>query len=219
MSVLRDTFKEPMFLWTLAFVAVMVVVVTILQGGFLSSFGLEIKETITVPPKDKVLYPNVDYMARLYTEYGQITIDLLERAAPENVASFVYLAKKGYYDSNYWHRIVTNVLIQTGKSNKYRVENNPPLEIVKNMHFSAGTVGVANLNSSKNSHQFFIVASGASRDILKKWDGKYTIIGKVVKGQDVVDKIASIKASKSGKPSKKVKLTRVEIVETPLSER
>lgn len=58
-----------------------------------------------------------DYRARLNTSYGAMTIDLFEQSAPENVNNFVFLARRGYYDGTYFHRLVPGFFVQGGDRN------------------------------------------------------------------------------------------------------
>lgn len=60
---------------------------------------------------------NLNYYARLTTNYGTLTIDLYEKNAPENVNNFIYLSKKGYYTRTIFHRLIKDFLLQGGDRN------------------------------------------------------------------------------------------------------
>jgi len=214
MGVLRDTFREPMFRWTLLLVLVIFLAVWFISkqppAGYYTS-----KTRLQKPPM--MLKHNVDYQAEIYTDLGNIKIDLLEDVAPENVNNFIYLAKRGYYKNNYWHRIITNVLIQTGDPTGTG-KGGPGYYIQDEINdrtpkMAPGIVAMASFGQDKNGSQFFIIASKAPKSVYSKWDGKYTVFGRVIKGQEVVDKIAAIKADKNGKPSKKIKISKIVVLE------
>ena len=167
---------------------------------------------------DFILKPDTDYQAVISTEYGDIRIDLFEKNAPNIVNNFVYLANNGFYKNMYWHRIITNFLIQTGDPTGKG--NGGPGYFVKGdfnsslPDYSTGIVGMANDgNKNHNGSQFFIVASGADYKYMKDWKNIYPIFGRVISGMNIVNKIASIKANKYGKPSKLVKVYNIQIVE------
>lgn len=215
MGVIGDTLKEPMFVKSILLVVVIALAMLFLQAQPPAPEVLT-GRSYKLPKPEMALKDNIDYQAELDTQYGTIIIDLYEDIAPKNVNNFVYLARKGFYNKNCWHRIITNILIQSGDptcSGKggpgYYIED----EISdKTPKFAPGIVGMASFGKDKNASQFFIIASKAPTHSLGELDGKYTVIGRVIKGMDVVDKIASI-SSKNGKPTKKILLNRVSILE------
>ena len=227
MSVVKDTFKEPMFLWTLAFLVVMFLAVLFLQknepGNLLGDTTTKktVKENkgykqYDKPPKYS-LKTGIDYQAEINTSYGSIKLDLLESVAPNTVNNFVFLAKDGFYNNLLWHRVVNNILIQTGDP-KGDGTGGPGYYIndeinINTPRFAPGIVGMANAGPNTNGSQFFIVASGAPANITSNWDGKYTVFAKVLEGQDVVDKIARVKVDSNGKPVKTVKVLSIRIFE------
>ena len=172
----------------------------------------------TLPKPDYILKPGVDYQAKIYTNYGTIVIDLLENYAPNGVNNFVYLSQHNFYNNVKFHRIIKNILIQTGDPTGtgtggpgYYVKGDfgPGLP-----EYGPGIVGMANDgNKDHNGSQFFIVASGATKEITKSWNGVYPVFARVISGMDVVDKIAKLPTDKSGRPKTNVYIQRVEIVE------
>ena len=124
---------------------------------------------------------------KLSTEKGDILIDLFEDDAPNTVANFVELAEKGFYDGLTFHRIIKDFMIQGGcpqgtgtggPGYKFADETeSSPNKVVKY------TLCMANAGPDTNGSQFFIVTTGAC-----PWlDGKHTVFGRVVEGEDVVD--------------------------------
>lgn len=215
MGVIGDTFKEPMFVRSILLVIVIALAILFIQAQPPSPRGLT-GSTYTLSKPAMNLKSGIDYQAELETDYGSIVIDLYEDIAPQNVNNFIYLARKGFYNKNCWHRIITNVLIQSGDptcSGKggpgYYIEDEINDRTPK---FAPGIVGMASFGKDKNASQFFIIASKAPTHSLGELDGKYTVIGKVIKGMDIVDKIAAV-SSKNGKPVKRILLNRVSILE------
>ena len=124
------------------------------------------------------------------TKYGRIIIKLRNDIAPKHAERIKQLAREKYYDNVAFHRVIAGFMAQTGDGtrgdgtggSKYP---NLPAEFSK-VPFKRGIVGMARKGGDDNSanSQFFIMfADGASLN------GQYTVIGEVVSGMDVVDKI------------------------------
>ncbi|TLX82422.1 MAG: peptidylprolyl isomerase [Thaumarchaeota archaeon] len=122
--------------------------------------------------------------------------------APKTVANFEKLAKSGFYDGTIFHRIMPGFVIQGGDPNTKSGSRDtwgtgdagytipPEFSNLKHTKYTVSMARGSDINSA--SSQFFIVLGDAP------WlDGKYTIFGEVISGQDVVDKIASIKTDSS----------------------
>lgn len=118
------------------------------------------------------------------TNKGDITLFLYPEAAPQNVASFVFLAKSNFYNGLSFHRVINNVLAQTGDPEGNGTGNTGYLvndEIVDWLTFgSAGMLAMANTGPNTNSSQFFITVSP-----LSQLNGKYTIIGELKSREDL----------------------------------
>jgi len=137
--------------------------------------------------------------AKVKTSKGVIRIELYGEKTPLTVASFVNLARRGYYDGLNFHRVISNFMIQggcplgTGTGNPgYKFEDEFPIkEGMPNKnkellytHSGAGILSMANSGPGTNGSQFFITHNSTHH-----LNGKHTVFGKVYKGQDVVDKI------------------------------
>lgn len=128
--------------------------------------------------------------ASIDTNKGTILVDLYPDETPLTVANFVNLAERGYYDGVKFHRVVPNFVIQggdptgTGRGGPgYRFQD----EIVASLrHDSPGILSMANAGPGTNGSQFFITHTATPH-----LDGKHTVFGKVVEGQDIVDRIAA----------------------------
>lgn len=153
--------------------------------------------------------------AAVETAQGAFQIDLNPEIAPNTVANFVALAKRGFYDGLTVHRVVKNGWIQTGCP--YDNGTGGPgfavrseAEGQKDVRHELGTVSMAgNLKSGFSGSQFFVtVAKQAS------FDAKFTSIGSVSgAGLEVLKKIAAVETDKtSDRPLKDVKVSSIKIV-------
>ena len=129
-----------------------------------------------------------NYTATLDTSRGQIVCELFAQDAPNTVNNFVFLAREGFYDGTVFHRVIADFMIQGGDPTGsgrggpgYRFED----EVKNNPHKHArGVLSMANAGPNTNGSQFFITHVETS------WlDGKHTVFGRVLNGQDVVDQV------------------------------
>ncbi|HEY3375267.1 MAG TPA: peptidylprolyl isomerase [Candidatus Aquicultor sp.] len=145
------------------------------------------------PPQTAV--PNKQIFAVIETNRGKIVIQLFPHKAPKTVDSVVKLINSGFYNGIKWHRIEPGFVAQTGdplsKNNDPNDDGlgNPGYTIkleLNDVPHLRGTVGMAHNAKDVNSggSQFYICLNDESQ-----LDGKYTVIGKVTEGMDVVDKI------------------------------
>lgn len=126
--------------------------------------------------------------ATINTEKGEIVLELYGDKAPLTVANFVNLANRGYYDGLKFHRVIDNFMIQggdptgTGLSGPgYNFEDEFDASL---RHTGPGILSMANAGPKTNGSQFFIT------HVKTAWlDGKHTVFGKVIKGQEIVDAI------------------------------
>lgn len=131
---------------------------------------------------------SADLTADIVTNKGTIEVSLTDKQTPKTVANFVNLALRGYYNGVKFHRVINNFMIQggdptgTGRGGPgYRFED----EIVGSLrHSSPGILSMANAGPGTNGSQFFITHVATPH-----LDGKHTVFGKVLKGQDVVNSI------------------------------
>ena len=132
--------------------------------------------------------PDTTYRATVTTPKGDIVLDLHPQHAPKTVNNFVVLAKDGFYDGLTFHRVIANFMIQGGDPTGtgsggpgYRFEDetqgNP-------LTHETGVISMANAGPNTNGSQFFITHAPQPH-----LDGRHTVFGQVVQGQDVVDAI------------------------------
>jgi peptidylprolyl isomerase len=123
------------------------------------------------------------------TKYGRIVIKLRPDLAPKHAERIKQLARDKFYDNVPFHRVIAGFMAQTGDGqngdgtggSKYP---NLPAEFT-NTPFVRGVVGMARTSDPNSANsQFFIVFADASH-----LNGQYTVVGQVVSGMDVVDKL------------------------------
>lgn len=132
--------------------------------------------------------PKETYQVTMETARGTIELEIYPQYAPTTVNNFVFLAQEGFYDGVTFHRVIGNFMIQggdptgTGRGGPgYRFED----EFTGNpLKHETGVISMANAGPNTNGSQFFITHAPQPH-----LDGRHTVFGKVVKGQDVVNAI------------------------------
>ena len=139
-------------------------------------------------PPSQTIDPNKKYSAVFNTSRGEIVCELFAKEAPKTVNNFAFLAQDKFYDGTVFHRVIPNFMIQGGDPEGsgrggpgYRFED----EFKGNPHkHQVGSLSMANAGPNTNGSQFFIT------HVVTDWlDGKHTVFGKVLSGQDVVNGI------------------------------
>ncbi len=129
------------------------------------------------------------------TDYGVITLELDESAAPETVKNFISLAEQGFYDGLTFHRVVEGFMIQGGDPTGTGMGGsgtNIKGEFAENGYDNpishvGGVISMARSQDPDSaSSQFFIVQEDSTF-----LDGQYAAFGKVVEGMDIVDQICA----------------------------
>jgi peptidyl-prolyl cis-trans isomerase B (cyclophilin B) len=128
------------------------------------------------------------YLVKMETSRGTLELELYPQYAPITVNNFVFLTEQGFYDGVSFHRVIDNFVIQggdptgTGRGGPgYRFED----ELVGNpLKHETGVISMANAGPNTNGSQFFITHAPQPH-----LDGKHTVFGKVVGGQDVIYEI------------------------------
>jgi cyclophilin family peptidyl-prolyl cis-trans isomerase len=135
----------------------------------------------------------------LDTTLGAIRLEIFADKAPKTAKNFLDLTGKGFYNGLTFHRVIPGFMIQGGCP-KGDGTGGPGYEIPDEFHpllkhTSAGIVSMANAGPNTGGSQFFITLAPTT------WlDGKHAVFGKVVGGQDVVDKIAGVSRDRSDRP-------------------
>ena len=139
-------------------------------------------------PPEMLIDPDKTYRAMIESSKGVIELELYPQHAPKTVNNFVFLAREGFYNGVSFHRVISDFMIQggdptgTGRGGpgytfEDEVEGNP-------LNHEGGVIAMANAGPNTNGSQFFITLSSQPH-----LNGKHTVFGKVVKGQEVVDAI------------------------------
>jgi cyclophilin family peptidyl-prolyl cis-trans isomerase/HEAT repeat protein len=124
--------------------------------------------------------------AIVHTRHGPIEIHLNVVEAPVNVASFVDLARRGFYNGLSFHRVVPHFVIQGGDP-RGDGSGGPGYTLrseVGQRPFGRGTVGIADSGKDTGGSQFFITHTPTPH-----LDGRYTVLGWVAAGMEAVDKV------------------------------
>ena len=127
-------------------------------------------------------------VATIETSRGTIKVQLFADKTPKTVKNFEDLAAKGFYNGLKFHRVIADFMVQTGcpkgtgtgdAGYKFADEFHPDLR-----HSGPGILSMANAGPNTNGSQFFIT------HVATPWlDGKHSVFGKVLVGQDVVNAI------------------------------
>jgi peptidyl-prolyl cis-trans isomerase B (cyclophilin B) len=127
-------------------------------------------------------------VATIETPRGTIRLELFEDKTPKTVANFEKLANQGFYNGLKFHRVIPDFMIQGGcprgdgtggPGYKFADEFHRDLK-----HSGPGILSMANAGPNTNGSQFFITHVATPH-----LDGKHTVFGRVLAGQDIVDSI------------------------------
>ncbi len=157
---------------------------------------------VTAPPAkarseskpSTLLNPSKTYEVTIATNCGSFTFKIDQKQSPHNAASFVSLVQHGFFDKTIFHRIAVGFVIQGGDPTAtgsggpgYTVVDTPPTGAL----YTHGVVAMAKTGTQARGtggSQFFVVTV-ANAGLT---GGDYAIIGKVVKGLAVVDRIGKL---------------------------
>ncbi|MDR0846222.1 MAG: peptidylprolyl isomerase [Lactobacillales bacterium] len=175
---------------------------------------------------------------KIETTQGDITLKLFPKITPKAVENFVEHAKKGYYNGTTFHRVIKEFMIQggdpegTGMGGESIWGKGFGVEFSNQLYHIRGALAMAK-SSAPNSQgsQFYIVqndenvqsqvAKGLVPDGIyaayahggaPSLDGHYTVFGQVIKGMDVVDKIADVEVDSSDKPVETQTIKKITVI-------
>jgi cyclophilin family peptidyl-prolyl cis-trans isomerase len=141
-----------------------------------------------VPPQ--VIDPDNKYTATIRTSKGDIGVELFADQSPTNVNSFVFLAEDGWYDGQAFFHVEPGFVAQSGDPTNvgwglpfpgYYCSD----EVTTDLAFDeAGMLALFTPSPGRNSSQFFITYAPQP-----DFNGRYTIIGRVVEGMDVAESL------------------------------
>jgi peptidyl-prolyl cis-trans isomerase A (cyclophilin A)/peptidyl-prolyl cis-trans isomerase B (cyclophilin B) len=139
-----------------------------------------------------------DPQVSLKTTMGEIVLELDKEKAPKTVDNFLQYVKSGFYKGTIFHRVIDGFMIQGGgmDARLHGRKTRPPIKNESNNGLSnaAYTVAMARESAPDTAtSQFFInVGNNPGLDFPNMDGSGYTVFGKVVKGQEVVDKIKAV---------------------------
>jgi peptidyl-prolyl cis-trans isomerase B (cyclophilin B) len=171
----------------------------------------------------KPMDSNANEVAVIKTSEGEMVVQFWTNAAPKTVENFKKLARDGFYDGTIFHRIIKGFMIQGGdpnskdpaKESSYGA-GGPGYKI--NAEFNdfphvRGVISMARENDPDSAGSQFFICLGS----IPRLDHKYTTFGKLIKGDDVLDKIGDTAVTKNSmgeqsKPTKRVVIENIKIV-------
>ena len=158
----------------------------------------------------------VNEHAVIKTAYGEMTLAFWPEVAPKTVENFKKLAREGFYDGTAFHRILRGFMIQGGCPNTKAGASgipgtgDPGYKVKAELNSKPHVKGV--ISMARSSHpdsagcQFFI-CDGDARFL----DNQYTAFGALVKGEDVLEKLANIPTKSGGGGEKSTPVERVAV--------
>jgi cyclophilin family peptidyl-prolyl cis-trans isomerase len=159
------------------------------------------------PKPTKQLDATKAYDVVIQTNCGSFTIRLATKTSPATTASFVSLAQKGFFDNTVFHRIVPGFVIQggdptgTGEGGPgYSTVDRPPAST----RYTKGVVAMAKTQAEApgtSGSQFFVVTAPDAQ-----LPPDYAVLGKVVAGSDVVDRIGQLGDPSTEQPTETVEI-------------
>lgn len=151
-------------------------------------------------------------IVKMETNKGVMKLKLYDKKAPKTVENFKKLINKGYYDGVIFHRVIKDFMIQGGDPTGtgtggpgYTIpdEFDPSLK-----HSKKGILSMANAGPNTGGSQFFITLAPTP------WlDGRHSIFGELIEGEDVLDKIGNAETLPGDRPKEEIKMVKVTIEE------
>ena len=143
-------------------------------------------------------------MVKLHTNHGIITLELDAEKAPKTVENFLQYVRDGFFDGTIFHRVIDGFMIQGGGFTPDMAQKPTrapiPLEAKNGLKNDEYTIAMARTgNPDSATAQFFINVKNNDGLNAPSPDGHgYAVFGKVVQGQDVVDKIKAVATGNRG---------------------
>ena len=169
-------------------------------------------------PKEENKTVNNNEVAVIKTSEGQMVVEFWPDVAPKTVENFKALAKKGFYDGTCFHRVIKDFMIQggdpltkdPGKEGAWGT-GDPGYKIkaeFNDRHHDRGVLSMARSNDPDSAGSQFFICHGNPRFL----DRQYTAFGKLIKGDDVLEKIATTPTHPQDRPNKRMAVESIKIV-------
>jgi len=182
-------------------------------------------QTTTEPKSDKKSEAkqeksavNTKEVAVIKTTEGEMVIEFWTDVAPKTVENFKTLAKKGFYDGTCFHRVIKDFMIQGGdpltkdpKMESRWGTGDPGYKVkaeFNERHHDRGVISMARSQDPDSAGSQFFICSGNPRFL----DRQYTAFGKLIKGEDVLEKIATTPTHPQDRPNKRMGVESIKIV-------
>ena len=151
--------------------------------------------------------------AVLETSAGSMTLEFFPQKAPGHVKNFLELAEKGFYDGTVFHRTIPGFMIQGGCP-RGTGTGGPGYQIkaeFNDLHHSRGVLSMARAQDPDSAGSQFFICHGDAGFL----DNQYTAFGRLVEGEETLDKIATAPTKSGGEgssPVKPIKIERVTVI-------
>ena len=188
-------------------------------GVFAAAFAIQAEDTnpntntapaMTTPANTEV--------AVIKTTEGEMVVEFWADAAPKTIENFKTLAKKGFYDGTCFHRVIKGFMIQGGdpltkdpsKEDAWGT-GGPGYQIKAEFNDHShvrGVISMARSNNPDSAGSQFFICHGAPTFL----DHQYTTFGKLIKGDDVLEKIGTTPTHPQDRPDKRMGIISISIV-------
>ena len=148
------------------------------------------------------------------TNFGKISFKTLPDLAPETVRNFEKLAREGFYDGTFFHRVIPGFMIQGGDPNTKGGEKStwgtggPGYSLKAEFSSRSHLRGIVSMARSQDpdsaGSQFFIVTADSTF-----LDRQYTVFGEVIEGMEVAEKIVKLQRDSNDCPLEEAKMLQV----------
>jgi len=176
------------------------------------------KEESKPAAKEENKNVNNNEVAVIKTTEGEMVLEFWPDVAPGHVENFKKLAKQGFYDGTCFHRVIKGFMIQGGdpltkdEANKARWGTGGPGYAIKaefnDKAHTRGVLSMARSNNPDSAGSQFFICHGDPRFL----DKQYTAFGKLIKGDDVLEKIGTTQTEPGDRPTKRMGIESVKIV-------
>lgn len=161
---------------------------------------------------------SVNEIGIIKTTEGEIVVEFWPDVAPKTVENFKSLANQGFYDGTAFHRVIKDFMIQGGDPNtkdatkEHQWGTGGPGHRVKaefnDRPHVRGVLSMARSNDPDSAGSQFFICHGNPRFL----DRQYTAFGKLIKGDDVLEQIATTPTHPPDRPNKRMGVESIRIV-------
>jgi len=176
------------------------------------------KPAAAAPAADPKPAANTNEVAVISTTAGDMVIQFWDDASPNTIANFKKLAKSGFYDGTCFHRVIRGFMIQGGDPNTKDPAKEDqwgmggpgytiPDEFNNHSHVR-GVISMAHTGAPNSGGCQFFICHGSPTQL----DHQYATFGKLIKGDDVLEKIATTATHPPDRPNERMGIISIKIV-------